>query len=92
MGVPTKSFAAIACVGPLLLGRVAPQYLLGNSFWITGIVVLFLQLLVYAIWSVVFYPKLFSPLRHLPHAPVSQAHPGPPVMLTQCLINADKLL
>lgn len=51
----------------LLLSRYAPQYSIGL---LTGGVVLYLvQFAVYSAWTILFYPRYFSPLRHVPEAP-----------------------
>lgn len=61
---PTKQFLASSALGSVLLTRYAPQYSIG--YFLAGFVFLTLQLLGWLTWVVVLYPKLVSPLRHLP--------------------------
>jgi len=46
------------------VGRLLPQYSLG--LFKNAILLFFGQVLAYAVWSIVIYPRVFSPLRSLP--------------------------
>lgn len=46
------------------VGRFSPQYSLG--LFTTATLFFFGQLIAYAVWSIVIYPRVFSPLRSLP--------------------------
>lgn len=60
-------FVAItSIVGSAYLVRFAPQYSLAASYPGTFVFLLSVQLILFSAWSVIIYPKLFSPLRHLP--------------------------
>jgi hypothetical protein len=56
--------AAVALV------QLFPQYSVRGSYALTFAPIFLLQFLGLATWSVILWPKLFSPLRHLPQAPV----------------------
>lgn len=54
-----------------LLVQFAPKYSILHSYIGTFLVLFAAQLLALATWTVVIYPKLFSPLRHMPEPKVS---------------------
>lgn len=63
----TLQILGASYVESLLLARYAPQYSLGT--FITAFLLFFLQFSAYIFYSIVIYPRFFSPLRHLPEAP-----------------------
>ena len=63
-------FVLIAVFGSLL-AQTVPDYLPLRSFVLTVAVLFWIQLVAWATWRVILYPKFFSPLRHLPHPSVS---------------------
>jgi hypothetical protein len=68
MGIPYKHFTAAAAVASYLLVSYKPQYLLSSKPTYTGTFVLLwtLLLMVWGFYTVILYPRYFSPLRHLP--------------------------
>ena len=48
-----------------------PDYSIRRSFGLSFAAILSLHILVLGLWTIVIYPKLFSPLRHLPQPSVS---------------------
>lgn len=66
MEASNRTFIATAVAGALALSRVAPRYLLKDSIWRTGLALYFAELCIFAVWSLVLYPHVFSPFRHLP--------------------------
>lgn len=66
MGIKLQMLgAAFGC--SFLLSRFASQYSVG--FITTGISLYLVHFLIYNIWAILVYPRLFSPLRHVPEAP-----------------------
>ena len=66
MAVPHQTCLALAVSISWLLSQYAPQFLLNSSVWFTGLAVECALVFIAFSWSVIIYPKLFSPLRHLP--------------------------
>lgn len=66
MEASNRTYIATAVVGALALSRLAPQYLLKDSILRTGVALYFAQLFLFFLWTVLLYPRVFSPLRHLP--------------------------
>ncbi|OAQ59681.1 cytochrome P450 78A3 [Pochonia chlamydosporia 170] len=58
---------ALAGGASYVLASTAPQYSLG--LWKTASLIFFAYFFTIQIWRVILYPRFFSPLRHLPHAP-----------------------
>jgi len=58
--------AAVAVAESFVVLRVAPQYAMGGVWVWNFIAVFFLYLFGIAVYSIILYPKLFSPLRTLP--------------------------
>jgi cytochrome P450 len=61
-----RVWAGTSIVGSLLLNKLAPQYSLLHSYLLTAASIFAIISLVYYIYAVVIYPRLLSPLRHLP--------------------------
>ena len=53
------------------LVQLFPKYLLRNSYGWTFTAFVLAHFAGLVAWNIVLWPKLFSPLRHLPHPPVS---------------------
>ncbi|OCK76578.1 cytochrome P450 [Lepidopterella palustris CBS 459.81] len=53
----------------LFVNQYAPAYSVCHSFYWTATALFSAQVLLHAIWSIIIYPKLLSPLRHLPTPP-----------------------
>ena len=66
MGVPHRWFLLISLSLTLLITRYNPTLLLLGSKWCTVITTQVALTLSFLTWTVIIYPKLFSPLRHLP--------------------------
>lgn len=69
MAVPHKIFFAISVTGASIMNRFAPELLVAQSTWKTAAVIQLSLTLTVLCWSVILYPKLFSPLRRLPQPP-----------------------
>ena len=52
--------------GSFVLVRLTPIYTFGASYIGTFFVLLLLQIIAVVLWQAVLWPRLFSPLRHLP--------------------------
>ncbi|KAI9845089.1 MAG: hypothetical protein M1837_005093 [Sclerophora amabilis] len=63
---PLPQLTGASILGSALLVRVAPDYVLSHSYVWTAVQLFALLFSIWATWIVVFYPKLFSPLRDLP--------------------------
>lgn len=61
---PIKELFASSALISVVLTRYVPQYSIG--YLLTGLALFFLQFLGFLTWRIVIYPKLVSPLRHLP--------------------------
>ena len=57
-----------------IVNRYAPQYSVGLV--LTSILLFVAQLLAWATWAVIIYPRFFSPLRHLPTPPDNKFFTG----------------
>jgi len=65
-----RFWAGNSIASSILLVKLAPAYSIGGSYTWTAVPLFLLQWLAYAIYSIILYPKIFSPLRHLPSPPV----------------------
>ncbi|KAI9818872.1 MAG: hypothetical protein M1827_007693 [Pycnora praestabilis] len=63
---PWNRFAVVSIAGSILSVQFIPQYTLTPSFFWTALQLYAFQVFIWAAWIVVFYPRFFSPLRHLP--------------------------
>lgn len=63
---PKSSMLVLAAAVALGVHRVAPQYELRHSPWLTGLALFALQLAVWETYALFLYHRYFSPLRHLP--------------------------
>lgn len=70
-----KAWTCTSIASGVFLVHFAPGYSLGRSYTWTAVALFLLQWLVYGIYSVILYPRFFSPLRHLPSPPVSGSLP-----------------
>jgi len=71
MAVPKKAFVLSSAVITFFTLRYAPHVAVyPKSFFWNAVTLLFVQLSAQFCWSVFVYPFYFSPLRHLPQAPV----------------------
>ncbi len=68
--VPFWRVPATALAGTLAVIRLAPEYSVLSSYWATFSALFSVLAIAYLFWGAILYPKLFSPLRHLPTAPV----------------------
>lgn len=66
---PTLLILGTSIGASILLERINPEYSIRHSYVWTATVLAFVQFISWLAWSVVLYPKLFSPLRHLPEPP-----------------------
>ena len=65
-------FAVLASAAEsVALLQLFPMYSASGSYGLTFAAIFFLHFLGLAIWRVLLYPKLFSPIRHLPQPSVS---------------------
>ena len=70
MDLPWLPIGLSSVAGSLILVHKAPQYSFSASHVKTFLALETIQLLLGLLWQVILYPKLFSPLRHLPHPKV----------------------
>ena len=70
MDMPWLPMALSSVAGSLLLVHKAPDYSISASAVKTFLVLETVHILIGLLWKVVIYPKLFSPLRHLPQPKV----------------------
>ena len=70
MDLPWLPMALSSVAGSLLLVHKAPDYSVSASAVKTFLVLETIHILLGLVWKVVLYPKLFSPLRHLPQPKV----------------------
>ena len=70
MDLPWLSMALNSVAGSFLLVYKAPNYSISASVVKTFLVLEIIHILLGLLWKVVLYPKLFSPLRHLPQPKV----------------------
>jgi cytochrome P450 len=61
-----RVWAGTSIAGSVLLLKLAPQYSVRHSYPWTAAAIFFSICLVYYIYAVVIWPRVFSPLRHLP--------------------------
>lgn len=71
MDLPWPQIAFISTAGSAGLRQFAPQYSLSRSYLATFFILFAILSVLGAFWKVILWPKLFSPLRHLPQPPVS---------------------
>ncbi|KAA6413515.1 MAG: cytochrome P450 [Lasallia pustulata] len=64
---PWQLSALVSFAASVLLVQLAPQLSISASYVRAFSATFGLQLLIWAVWTVLIYPKLWSPLRHLPH-------------------------
>ncbi|KAI9847987.1 MAG: hypothetical protein M1838_000686 [Thelocarpon superellum] len=67
-GPPIIKFTLSSIAGSVTLHR-APQYTWTTSYALLGLGLFVLQVTAWSIWTLVLWPRYFSPLRHLPQAP-----------------------
>jgi hypothetical protein len=65
-----RFWAGNSIASSILLVKLAPAYSIGGSYTWTAVPLFLLQWLAFAIYSIILYPRYFSPLRHLPGPPV----------------------
>ena len=70
MDLPWLPMALSSVAGSLLLVHKAPDYSISASAIKTFLVIETIHILLGLVWKIVLYPKLFSPLRHLPRPKV----------------------
>ena len=70
MDLPWLPMALSSVAGSFLLVHKAPNYSISASAVKTFLVLETIHILLGLLWKVVLYPKLFSPLRHLPQPKV----------------------
>lgn len=70
MDLPWLAIGLSSVAGSLILVHTAPHYSISASYVKTFLALETIQLLLGLLWRVVLHPKLFSPLRHLPHPKV----------------------
>ncbi|KAL2044903.1 hypothetical protein N7G274_002678 [Stereocaulon virgatum] len=66
MDFPWSSAVLRSIAGSFILVRLTPIYTFGASYIGTFFVLLLLQIFAVVLWQAVLWPRLFSPLRHLP--------------------------
>lgn len=70
MDLPWLPMALSSVAGSLLLVNKSPAYSISASAVKTFLVLETIHILLGLVWKIVIYPKLFSPLRHLPQPKV----------------------
>ena len=75
--------ALSSVAGSLILVHKAPDYSISASYVKTFLVLETIHILLGLVWKVVLYPKLFSPLRHLPQPKVRRPLSNPTTSLTK---------
>ena len=70
MDLPWLPMALSSVAGSLILVHKAPGYSISASAVKTFLVLETIHILLGLVWKIVLYPKLFSPLRHLPQPKV----------------------
>lgn len=76
MDLPWKQIGLSSVLASIPLVHYAPEYSISASYVKTFLVFEIIQILLGLLWQVILYPKLFSPLRHLPQPEVGP-HPQP---------------
>lgn len=71
MDLPWSRITLSSLMGSFCLVQFAPHYSISVSYVQTLAVLQFVLTTAAAIWKVILWPKLFSPLRHLPSPSVS---------------------
>lgn len=77
MDLPWWPIALTSVVASFIIVHNAPQYSISASYVKTFMVFEAVQILLGLLWQAILYPKLFSPIRHLPQPKV-----GPPPLPT----------
>lgn len=70
MDLPWLPIGLSSLAGSFVLVHNAPQYSISASYVKTFIVLETVHILLGLLWQAVLYPKLFSPIRHLPQPKV----------------------
>jgi hypothetical protein len=76
-----RFWAAVSTTSSVIIVHLAPKYSVGGSYIWTAVSLFLLQWLLYGVYSIVLYPKFFSPLRHLPSPEVSRSSTGTGISL-----------
>ena len=76
MDLPWLPIGLSSLAGSFVLVHVAPQYSVSASYVKTLIVIETIQVLLGLLWQAILYPKLFSPIRHLPQPEVGRDSPS----------------
>ncbi len=71
-----RCWAASSVATAFLVVKLAPQYSIWGSFFLTATLLFCCQWLIYGIYAVIVYPRFLSPLRHLPEPPGSSFFNG----------------
>lgn len=75
MDLPWPQILLGSIVGTLGLVQFAPNYSILNSYLGTFSVLFVILFIAGILWRVILWPKLFSPIRHLPSPPVGVVIP-----------------
>lgn len=70
MDLPWVPIALSSVAASFVLVHNAPQYSISASYVKTFVVLEAVQILLGVLWQAILYPKLFSPIRHLPQPKV----------------------
>ena len=71
MGLPWKYFALFSVTASFLTVQYLPRYSLSASYVLNFLALFVILAIGGGTWTIILYPKLFDPLRHLPSPSVS---------------------
>lgn len=74
MDLPWLPIGLSSVAASFVLVHTAPQYSVSASYVQTFAVLETIQILLGLLWQAILYPKLFSPIRHLPQPKVGPDH------------------
>lgn len=72
MDIPWQVIGLTSIAGSFVAVNLSPQYYVMTSYIWNFLILLLLQATAVFLWQAILYPKLFSPLRHLPTPSVSE--------------------
>ena len=79
MAPSQTSLALSATAASVLTVLYAPQYSISGSYVQTLVVYFIILAFGRVTWTLIVYPKLFDPLRHVPSPPVSPPYNSSPI-------------
>ena len=87
MGLPWKYPALLSVTASFLTVQYLPNYSLSASYVLNSLAFFVILVVGGGIWTVILYPKLFHPLRHLPSPSVSHVVNRPAGARTNSNLN-----